>query len=142
MTDLATRYELDLAAVEYRYTADSVPPCVVCGSALAAGTLPGVDGLVFTCLKAYGTRATTTNSANAASQSDHYRRSMVHHVRTGDPEVLLLVELYRQASAASERISAVHAQLAELAAESRSDDARLAYEDAARLVARSTNAAL
>lgn len=73
-----------LARLRQRYTADSIPPCRVCGGELSLASMGGGHATVYACPPPQG--------VSIIEHTDHYNRSKFVHLREGDPDVLALVD--------------------------------------------------
>lgn len=79
----------ELAALEARYTPEPVPPCRVCGKALAIQQAGGGRPTVWRCPEPGDT--STWNGPGAS----HYQESRWTQYRRGDDDVLRLINQYR-----------------------------------------------
>lgn len=79
---------LDLEALEKRYTAETVPPCIVCGGELSIQRMGGGAATKYAHSSPPG--------VSARQWGDHYEQSAWVQYRAGDSQVLALIAEVRR----------------------------------------------
>lgn len=93
-----------LKELRWYYTPSTVPPCIVCGDALSAGSFGGGRPTIWSCSNLMEDPNNPDHlipkpgreRIGTPKESEHYRRSRYEQTRTGDSRVLSLIDEFER----------------------------------------------